>query len=270
MMPYSSESASTSLVQTRSKTRRSSSRGVEELEAWKDSGAAVALDSGIMNSSVLAGMSRSIDGKAFGDEIHSLCDSYQTRFVGTDGNIGMKDKIQDSFKKLGLQTWTEDLDATTGVQDYLRGDASKKFGGNVMGFLKGTDLAKEVVVVGAHYDSVNWEKKGGVSPGVDDNGSGSALVQLVARAFATSKVKPRRSMMFVGFNSEEEGLVGSEQMAAKAKNGDYGDIKAVLIADEVAYPGSGSGRRKAIFETVGAVPGTQSLVDTFAHNVVDA
>jgi Zn-dependent M28 family amino/carboxypeptidase len=252
------------LVQTRSKTRRMMSRDPEQLEQWQDSHQAVFVDPATFSASDLDTMSQHINAETFGKELHDLCDKDSTRFVGTDGNVGASSRIENKFKNMGLKTWIEDLETNPAVTKYLRNDTSRKLGGNVIGLLKGTDLAHEVVVLGAHYDSVNWEKVGGVSPGVDDNGSGSALVQLVARAM--SKKRPRRSVMFVGFNAEEEGLVGSEQMAQKAKRGDYGDVKSVLIADEVAYPGSGSGSRKTIFETVGAVPGASSLLDTFAHH----
>ena len=39
-----------------------------------------------------------------------------------------------------------------------------------------SDLAHELVVFGAHYDSVNWQDTSGPAPGVDDNGSGMAAV----------------------------------------------------------------------------------------------
>jgi hypothetical protein len=244
------------------------SRTPEQLEQWVDSHQAVELDPATMTS--LLEKTVGIDAQAFGNELHGLVDEYQSRVIGNSDNVHMSKKIKDKFHELGFETWTEDLEDTAKVQSLLQKNASSgNYGGNVFGRLKGTDLADEQIVVGAHYDSVNWQKKGVAAPGVDDNGSGSALVQVLAKALATlaeKGVRPRRSIMFVGFNAEEEGCFGSEQMARRASRGDYGDIKAVLIADEVAYPGRGSGSRKAIFETDGTVPGTQSLVDTFAHH----
>jgi acetylornithine deacetylase/succinyl-diaminopimelate desuccinylase-like protein len=234
---------------------------------WKDSQQAVAVDPASLSSEKLLSLGSWIDAKAFGKELHELCDPYRTRFVGTTGNADMSQEIQGKFQKLGLKTWMEPIAGAPGVKHYVN-RSHPYLGGNVVGFLQGTDLAHEVVIVGAHYDSVNWEKTGGTSPGVDDNGSGSAAVQLVAKAMARAGIKPRRSMMFVGFNAEEEGLVGSEVMANNVPTGKYGDIKAALIADEVAYPGRGAGERKAIFETVGDVPGTTPLVDTFAHSAL--
>merc|ERR1719215_542810 len=138
--------------------------------------------------------------------------------------------------------------------------------------MKGTDLAHEVVIVGAHYDSINWKNLTGSAPGVDDNGSGCALMLATARLLTGlgEKFQPRRSLLFVAFNTEEIGLVGSEHFAKMfRKNGPgidkYGDPKAVLIADEVAWPGRGKDQRQAIFETVGHGPGTTTIVDTLAN-----
>ncbi len=92
---------------------------------------------------------------------------------------------------------------------------------NVVGLLPGADpaLAKECVVVGAHYDhlglggegSLSPEKTGVVHPGADDNASGTAALLAVARAFAAGP-PPRRSVLFVAFGAEELGLLGSAEL----------------------------------------------------------
>merc|ERR1719333_1047586 len=91
----------------------------------------------------------------------------------------------------------------------------------------------------------------------------------VARVLA-AKPRPRRSVLFAAFNAEEEGLVGSDHFAELFTQGNsgpqqYGDLKAVFIADEVAWPGRDPERRKAIFETSGHGQATTSMVDTLAH-----
>ena len=87
---------------------------------------------------------------------------------------------------------------------------------NVVGYLEGSDpvLKNEIVVIGAHYDHVgiNDLKKTGednIFNGADDNASGTSGVMALARAFAMSKNKPRRSMLFLLFAGEEKGLYGS-------------------------------------------------------------
>merc|ERR1719217_1005803 len=84
--------------------------------------------------------------------------------------------------------------------------------------------------------------------------------------------EPKRSILLVGFNAEEEGLLGSKAFVKEVKaSGEYGNLKAAIIADEIAFPGRKEMGldRKAIFETVDKVPGTAALVDTFAHSVDD-
>merc|ERR1719473_1698085 len=146
--------------------------------------------------------------------------------------------------------------------------------GNIACFKKGTDpkLSKETIVIGAHYDSVNWRENlpTGMkdAPGIDDNGSGTAAVLMIAEALKNHDSK--RSILLVGFNAEEEGLLGSKAFVQEVtKSGEYGKLKAALIADEIAFPGRKKFDRRAIFETLGTVPGTSELVDTFAHSVED-
>ncbi|MDE0915353.1 MAG: M28 family peptidase [Planctomycetota bacterium] len=84
---------------------------------------------------------------------------------------------------------------------------------NIVALLPGSDpeLAKEVVIVGAHYDHIGVGKRGRVGYGADDNGSGTAALLQVAEAFKGTS--PRRSVLFASFTAEEDGLVGSAQLA---------------------------------------------------------
>ncbi len=81
---------------------------------------------------------------------------------------------------------------------------------NVVGLLEGSDptLKSEVVAVGSHLDHMGTD---GVNTwwGADDDGSGSAAVIGVAKAFSVNPIKPKRSVLFMCFAAEEIGLVGS-------------------------------------------------------------
>ena len=79
---------------------------------------------------------------------------------------------------------------------------------NVIGVLPGADpaLAREAVVIGAHYDHLGREGAS-VYHGADDNASGTALVLGLARSFAAAR--PPRTLVFVLFAGEELGLLGS-------------------------------------------------------------
>lgn len=81
---------------------------------------------------------------------------------------------------------------------------------NVIGLLEGSDpkLKDEYVIVSAHYDHLGVVK-GRTQFGADDNASGVAALLEIARAFVEGDVKPRRSILFVSFDSEEAGLLGA-------------------------------------------------------------
>src|SRR5467141_420735 len=74
---------------------------------------------------------------------------------------------------------------------------------NVVGEIRGRENPEQVFVVGAHLDS--WD----LSEGSTDNGTGSASVLAAAEAIMRSGMKPRRTIRFVLFTGEEQGLDGS-------------------------------------------------------------
>ena len=81
---------------------------------------------------------------------------------------------------------------------------------NVLAFLPGNDPQKahEFLVVGAHRDHFG-RQAGLLFPGADDNASGTAVMVEVARAMAQAGAKSKRTIMFISFSGEEQGLVGS-------------------------------------------------------------
>jgi|SRR3954447_18459123 carboxypeptidase Q len=78
---------------------------------------------------------------------------------------------------------------------------------NVVAELRGNELPDEFVIVGAHLDS--WE----LGTGALDNGCNAALVVDALRAIKASGIVPRRTIRFVLFSGEEEGLLGSRAYA---------------------------------------------------------
>jgi len=87
---------------------------------------------------------------------------------------------------------------------------------NVLGYLPGTDKKDELVIVTAHFDHIgkNASAEGDVIyNGADDDGSGTVAVLQLAKIFAQAKKDsfgPRRSMLFMTFAGEENGLYGSQ------------------------------------------------------------
>ena len=105
---------------------------------------------------------------------------------------------------------------------------------NVIGMLEGSDpsLKNESVVIGAHYDHLGHGGDGSLAPGsgkihhgADDNASGTAGVLELARVLTSQRPRPKRTIVFIAFGGEEEGLLGSKY---------YVDRPVVPLANTVA------------------------------------
>jgi len=83
-------------------------------------------------------------------------------------------------------------------------------GYNVIGMLEGSDpvLKEEVIILGGHLDHLGRCYE--IMPGANDNASSVSVIMGIAEAMAECPVKPRRSVMFLCFGAEEQGVVGSE------------------------------------------------------------
>lgn len=95
---------------------------------------------------------------------------------------------------------------------------------NVVAEIRGSEKPDEYVVLGAHLDS--WE----LGTGALDNGCNAALVVDALHAIKAAGVHPKRSIRFILFSGEEEGLIGSrEYVAAHRKEMD--NVAGVVIYD---------------------------------------
>jgi hypothetical protein len=114
--------------------------------------------------------------------------------------------IVDAFQKLGLKPLFEG----SFTQDIPGSKADTVIGRNVGAKLVGSDasLRDDWVIISAHYDHLGT-RGGQTFFGADDNASGVAMLLEVARWMAQAPERPRRSVMFVSFDLEEVGLVGS-------------------------------------------------------------
>ncbi len=97
---------------------------------------------------------------------------------------------------------------------------------NLIGEIPGADPGGEVVIVGGHLDS--WD--GPRSEGASDNGTGSSTVLEAARILAATGAKPKRTIRFILFTGEEQGLLGSVEYV-KQHESELDKIVAVLVED---------------------------------------
>ena len=95
---------------------------------------------------------------------------------------------------------------------------------NTVAEIRGTEKPDEVVIIGGHLDS--WD----LGTGATDDGTGTMAVLAAARALQKSGMKPKRTIRFVLFAGEEQGLNGSKAYV-EAHKAELGKISGVLVHD---------------------------------------
>ena len=95
---------------------------------------------------------------------------------------------------------------------------------NVVAVIRGYEKPDETVILGAHLDS--WD----LGTGALDNGCNAALVIEAARVLKATGLRPRRSIRFILFSGEEEGLLGSWAYV-KTHRAELDKVRAVIIFD---------------------------------------
>jgi carboxypeptidase Q len=95
---------------------------------------------------------------------------------------------------------------------------------NTVGEIPGTEKPDEIVVLGAHLDS--WD----LGQGTTDNGTGSCVVLETARILVKSGIRPKRTIRFVLFTGEEQGLHGSKEYV-KSHKGEMAKTSMALVHD---------------------------------------
>jgi len=156
-------------------------------------------------------------------------DSMEGRETGKKGQKMAADYIMNHFKSIGIPPYKgkkyyqkfrvksgrhmckcDDCDVNFvkklfGKRKWIKGE-------NVLGYIEGTDLKDELIIITAHYDHLGIHDSL-VFNGADDDGSGTVAILEIAEAFMLAKKAgngPRRSVLIMPVSGEEKGLLGSK------------------------------------------------------------
>ncbi len=191
------------------------------------------------------------------------------RFLQDDSNLAGWDAKGSRY------TFSSEL---PGKRDYIRGQMESILGAsnvrhqsfyyydrwlqNIEGTLSGWGPSSEVVYIAcAHYDSTSGDPYN-VAPGADDNASGVAGVLEAARVL--SRYRFERTLRFVTFPAEEQGLYGSYHYVNEAVSLGTA-IAGVLNLDMIAWDSNGDRHMDIHAGTMGS---SQSLGAAFANAIV--
>ena len=101
---------------------------------------------------------------------------------------------------------------------------------NTVAEIRGSEHPEEVVIMGAHLDS--WD----LGTGAIDNGAGSIVILEAARALQKLTLKPKRTIRFVLFSGEEEGVAEGSHAYVRAHQAELDRISGVLVIDSGSGP----------------------------------
>jgi len=179
--------------------------------------------------------------------------------TGSNQHDLARTEIYNSFSSFGMTT----------TLDPFSYNSSTYY--NVVGVLPGKVHPSQVYIVGAHYDSVN-------NPGADDNASGVAGVLEAARVLSNYQFDS--TLVFIAFDREEQGLIGSNAYATAAK-GRGDNILGMISLDMIAYNTDGSNKadiegtlasdpvKNALAGAITAYGGLSYEIHTGAYNYSD-
>ncbi len=180
-----------------------------------------------------------IDSARWFADVQTLA-SWDRSSYGAASLEAARDWIRGEFEALGL---------SDGLHSFTMNDAG---GGsitrhNVTGAWVGASQPDRWLIVGAHYDSRNASSSSTVNtPGAEDNASGCAGVIELARALLPSQ--PSRSVLFVCYAGEEQGLKGSAaHVQSLIQAGQLAQVDAVVIMDMIGYSSNAS--LEALYES---------------------
>src|SRR3984893_9262018 len=130
--------------------------------------------------------------------------------------------VRENYEQLWHLQEEGHAEAEVSIEGRLSGKPVQAY--NTVAEIRGTEKPEQVVIIGAHLDS--WD----LGTGATDNGTGSMAVLAAARALQKVAVKPKRTIRFVLFTGEEQGLNGSRAYPKAHKN-ELPKISAVLVHD---------------------------------------
>lgn len=145
-------------------------------------------------------------------------ESFNTRYTLAPNRNEVVNWIIDKFRSFGFTDVAADSFQYNGI--WCR---------NIIASLPSSFYKDGVLIAGAHYDSYSQP----IFPGADDNAGGTAAVLEMARVSIQSGYKPLRTIRFITFAAEEQGLLGSSDLARKYKDS-YQRVSLMVNLDMIA------------------------------------
>lgn len=183
----------------------------------------------VSNQAIVAPMLQQMQDRNIGETITGLT-GFANRYYTSAPGIAASSWLKDKWT--ALASGRDDI----AIAQYAHMRYDQR---SVIATIEGSDEASEIIVLGAHLDSINLlgTKDTTKAPGADDDASGIAGLTEVLRVIAASGYKPRRTIKLIAYAAEEVGLRGSQEIAQEyKKNG--ANVVGVMQLDMTNFKGS--------------------------------
>ena len=156
--------------------------------------------------------------------------SFRNRYYKSETGVQSQEWLHDRWSELSSSL------SNAEVSYFFHDDFNQP---SVIMTFHGTDLEKEILVIGGHGDSISgWFPLPSMhAPGADDNASGIATLTEVIRVLSENNFAPKRTVQFISYAAEEVGLKGSHDIAQKYAQ-EQKDVKGVLQFDMTNFKNS--------------------------------
>lgn len=201
------------------------------------------------------------DAQSLKNMIESMFSFPRNDIIQPDNKEKAREDILRKFRELGLQVWTQNF--TTPPIPGPEGQEVMKEGVNLVGVIPGSQrgqLEDGIVLVGAHYDTVPN------SNGVDDNGSGLAVMMEIAKTLTQARCKFNNTLMFVAFDLEEQGAMGSNHfvdyyLIPEELNRARAHFQGAFILDGIMNFNEAPNTQELPIDFAQSLPGLQDFVN---------
>jgi len=162
-------------------------------------------------------------------EVVTQLSSYSTRYYQSTTGIDAATWLHEHWQAMTTQR------SDISVEYFNHNNWSQA---SVITTITGTSLPDEYVVIGGHLDSINVRNPStGLSPGMDDNASGIAVISELINMVVSSDFYPARTVVIIGYAAEEVGLRGSAEIAAHFRSLNR-NVAGVAQFDMTSYFGT--------------------------------
>ncbi len=194
---------------------------------------------GVVPQGTVPPVTEEIAARLFEAGIAGIITASRNDLVVTSGQRGWRDtELDDVSDEVTIYVRRSDYDAINsrladGEEVVAEFDLDHTFTAgpipvyNTIADIPGTEFPEQVVIFSGHLDT--WDGPG--SQGTQDNGTGTSVMLEAARILMASGVKPRRTIRFILWTGEEQGLLGSRAYLESLSEEERANISAVFVDD---------------------------------------